>query len=86
MKYTGYLGNTTSSIYEESKYNTRLLDTNEDDYIKLMGSLNLSYPALMHENLSANKTCGYNIILKNVDEKTSSKKIFDFFRFHWKKD
>ena len=77
-----YLGNTTSSIGEEFKYNTQISHNNEDDYIKLKESLELSPPTLMHKNLSANKTCGYDLILKGIDEKITppSKKIFDLFK------
>lgn len=53
-----YKGWTVSTIGEEKKYNPRLQVKNMDEYVALMGSLNLPNPKLMDIAVPANLACG----------------------------
>ena len=52
-----YKGLSKSSVFEERTLNPRLT-LSKDDYIKLMGNLNLPYPKKIDASLPANLKCG----------------------------
>ncbi|KAL5020367.1 hypothetical protein ScPMuIL_003259 [Solemya velum] len=52
-----YTGQTVSTVGEEKKSNPRL-KRNRDDFIKIMGELNLPYPKQIDKALPANLVCG----------------------------
>src|ERR1700748_2755890 len=53
-----YKGDTVSTIGEEKRYNPRLQVTSIDEYVELMGSLNLPNPKLMDVVVPANMHVG----------------------------
>jgi len=54
-----YKGKTSSSIYEEKKFNPRLAETKtKSDFVKIMAELKLAYPKKINEALPANMACG----------------------------
>src|ERR1700742_3307805 len=53
-----YKGDTVSTIGEEKRYNPRLQVTSIDEYVELMGSLNLPNPKLMDVVIPANMHVG----------------------------
>jgi len=52
-----YRGRNTSTIAEEKQFNPRLKKSREE-FVKLMGELNLPYPKLIDEAVPANMQCG----------------------------
>jgi len=55
-----YNGFTSSSVWEEKVYNTRLnLENSYDKFEEIMKNLNLPYPKKIDESLPANMSCGY---------------------------
>ena len=53
-----YNGNTTSTIYEEKRFNPRLQVKNVAEYESMMNNLNLPSPKLMDIAVPANLKCG----------------------------
>src|SRR5260221_14794678 len=53
-----YKGDTVSTIGEEKRYNPRLQVKSIDEYVELMGNLNLPNPKLMDVVLPANMHVG----------------------------
>lgn len=53
-----YRGQTVSTIGEEKQFNPRFVGRDRDNFIQLMGSLNLPNPKKMMEAVPANQTCG----------------------------
>lgn len=53
-----YKGWTVSTIGEERRHNPRLQVASVDDYVALMGSLNLPHPKMMDVAVPANLSCG----------------------------
>lgn len=54
-----YNGRTSSSIYEETKFNPRLTKSKEE-FINIMSNLNLAYPKLIDIAVPRNFNCGYD--------------------------
>jgi sulfur dioxygenase len=59
-----YKGQTMTTVAEEKKFNPRLTKT-VDEFVSLMGGLNLPYPKKIDESLPANIVCG----LHNLPER-----------------
>ncbi|XP_023330785.1 persulfide dioxygenase ETHE1, mitochondrial [Eurytemora carolleeae] len=59
-----YKGQTVTTVGEEKKFNPRLTKT-VDEFVKIMGDLNLPYPKKIDESLPANLVCG----LHNLPER-----------------
>ena len=55
-----YKGDTVSTIAEEKAYNPRLQVSSVDEYVELMGNLNLSNPKMMDVAVPANLKMGLN--------------------------
>lgn len=53
-----YKGRTMSTIGEEKRVNPRLGGTTEDEFVAIMGGLNLSYPKKIDVAVPANRRCG----------------------------
>lgn len=53
-----YKGHTMSSIGEERRFNPRVAGRSRDEFIRLMGSLNLAAPKKMHLAVPLNRACG----------------------------
>lgn len=53
-----YKGYTVSTIGEEKQFNSRFLGRTRDDFIALMGGLNLPNPKKIMEAVPANECCG----------------------------
>eukprot|EP00604_Paraphysomonas_vestita_P001957 CAMPEP_0174821708 /NCGR_PEP_ID=MMETSP1107-20130205/9211_1 /TAXON_ID=36770 /ORGANISM="Paraphysomonas vestita, Strain GFlagA" /LENGTH=211 /DNA_ID=CAMNT_0016039029 /DNA_START=120 /DNA_END=756 /DNA_ORIENTATION=+ len=54
-----YKGRMSSTVDEEKRFNPRLTKTKEE-FVELMGNLNLPYPAQIDRALPLNFRCGYN--------------------------
>lgn len=54
-----YKGFTSSTVYEEKKFNPRL-SKSKDEFIKIMDNLNLPYPKKIDTSVPANLKCGSN--------------------------
>merc|ERR1712123_65786 len=52
-----YKGQTATTVGEEKQFNPRLTKT-EEEFVTLMGNLNLAYPKKIDESLPANMVCG----------------------------
>ena len=52
-----YKGQTATTVAEEKKFNPRLTKT-EEQFVELMGNLNLAYPKKIDESMPANMVCG----------------------------
>ncbi|MDR5815426.1 MULTISPECIES: MBL fold metallo-hydrolase [unclassified Caballeronia] len=53
-----YKGMSASSIGEEQRWNPRIAGKTEDEYARIMASLDLPYPKMMDVAVPANLTCG----------------------------
>jgi len=60
-----YKGQTASTVGEEKKYNPRLTKTREE-FVTLMGNLNLAYPKKIDMSLPANMVCGLHQLPENM--------------------
>merc|ERR1712179_317510 len=60
-----YKGQTASTVGEEKKFNPRLTKTREE-FITLMGNLNLAYPNKIDMSLPANMVCGLHQLPENM--------------------
>merc|ERR1712179_510702 len=60
-----YKGQTASTVGEEKKFNPRLTKTREE-FITLMGNLNLAYPKKIDMSLPANMVCGLHQLPENM--------------------
>jgi len=62
-----YKGQTASTVGEEKKFNPRLTKTREE-FITLMGNLNLAYPKKIDMSLPANMVCGLHQLPENMTD------------------
>lgn len=53
-----YRGLTVSTIGEEKRYNARVANRSRDEFVALMGALNLPAPKKIAEAVPANRACG----------------------------
>ena len=53
-----YRGLTVSTIGEEKRFNARIANRTREDFIKIMGDLNLPKPRMLDEAVPANRACG----------------------------
>lgn len=53
-----YNGNTSSTIYEEKRFNPRLTNKTEDEFVEIMNNLNLANPKMIDIAVPANLNCG----------------------------
>ena len=60
-----YKGQTATTVWEEKKLNPRLTKT-EQEFVILMGDLNLAYPKKIDESLPANLVCGLHHLPANM--------------------
>jgi len=60
-----YKGQTATTVKEEKMYNPRLTKS-EDDFVSLMGNLNLAYPKKIDVSLPANMVCGLHQLPENM--------------------
>ena len=60
-----YKGQTASTVGEERKFNPRLTKTREE-FVTLMGNLNLAYPNKIDMSLPANMVCGLHQLPHNM--------------------
>merc|ERR1712236_105800 len=60
-----YKGQTASTVGEEKRFNPRLTKTREE-FITLMGNLNLAYPKKIDMSLPANMVCGLHQLPENM--------------------
>ena len=58
-----YKGHTISTIGEEKQFNPRFVGRTRDEFIVLMGNLNLPNPKKMMEAVPANQSCGQVAVL-----------------------
>ena len=62
-----YKGLTATTVREEKMYNPRLTKS-ENDFVALMGNLNLAYPKKIDVSLPANMVCGLHQLPENMAE------------------
>merc|ERR1712106_392738 len=60
-----YKGQTATTVGEEKRFNPRLTKTKEE-FVIIMGNLNLAYPAKIDMSLPANMVCGLHQLPENV--------------------
>ena len=65
-----YKGDTVSTIGEEKKFNPRLQVNSEDEYAKIMNSLNLPNPKQMDIAVPANLAIGFSVSTPEILEAT----------------
>ena len=53
-----YRGLTVSTIGEEKRFNARIANRTREDFIKVMGDLDLPKPRMLDEAVPANRACG----------------------------
>ncbi len=57
-----YEGRTSSSIFEEKRYNPRLQVKSKQDYVAMMNDLQLDPPRLINKAVPANQQCGLKMV------------------------
>jgi sulfur dioxygenase len=53
-----YKGLTSSTIWEEKRFNLRFANKTKEEFINIMNNLNLPFPKMIKESLPANLKCG----------------------------
>lgn len=53
-----YKGRTVTTIGEEKRFNLRIAGRTRDEFVAVMGALNLPEPKRIHEAVAANRACG----------------------------